>query len=114
MALEIFRRLFGRQPAQPPTLAQDGDDGELQLPEEHRTAGRDGTYKVATVTYPTGYERRGVVVDRSDTGVRVRFYTRGELPGHVTLTVESIAGRRRARVVWQETHEAGLAFERDK
>ncbi len=109
MALDFIRKLFNRKDSVAVTI----DEGAVSVEdsEEHRHADRDGTYKVATVTYPTGYIRKGVVVDRSDTGVRVRFHTRGELPDNVHISVEGIGGRKYARVAWQDVHEAGLAFE---
>ena len=111
MAFGILRKLFARGEASGPVV--EADAGADVTPEEHRRASRDGTYKVATVTYPSGYVRKGVVVDRSETGVRVRFHTRGELPDHVHIAVEGIGGRKYARVAWQDVHEAGLAFEQE-
>lgn len=111
MALDFFRKLFARKD----TVQVPDEDAVSVVPEsqEHRSADRDGTYKVATVTYPSGYVRKGVVVDRSETGVRVRFHTRGELPDHVHIAVEGFGGRKLARVAWQDVHEAGLAFDEE-
>ena len=108
MFLELVRKLFARPDQETDEVAENVDD---DLNSEHRKTDRDGTFKVVSVTYPSGYVRRGMVVDRSETGVRVRFHSRGELPEHVTLTIEAMAGHHSARVVWQDTHDAGLEFE---
>ncbi|MEM1106920.1 MAG: PilZ domain-containing protein [Pseudomonadota bacterium] len=86
-------------------------DAEIsEEPSEQRSDDRPGVYKVVTVTYPSGYVRKGIVVDLSDTGLRVRFSQRGELPGRLDLKIEGLAGARTGEVVWQETHDAGIRF----
>lgn len=79
-------------------------------PTEHRSTDRAGVYKVVSVTYPTGYVRKGIVVDISPTGARLRFSQRGELPDRVELRIEGLSGIRQGEVVWQETHDAGIKF----
>ena len=102
-AVSILAKLIGRKPerVEPPSQ-----------PEAHelRNTTRELTYKVVTVTYPTGYERKGIVADISATGVRVRFSQRGELPHRVNLKITGVAGSRTAEVAWQEAYEAGLRF----
>jgi hypothetical protein len=110
LVLDLISKLFARSGGDTEAVAENID---ADLNSEHRTTDRDGTFKVVSVTYPSGYVRKGVVVDRSETGVRVRFHTRGELPEQVILSIEAMAGRHRARVVWQDTHDAGFAFEQD-
>lgn len=100
--MSFLKKLIGRGSEPEPEL----DDG----PVDHRRARRDGAYKVVTVIYPTGYERKGVAVDMSATGVRVRFSQRGELPSRVELKIDGMSGKRTADVVWQETHDAGFKF----
>lgn len=60
---------------------------------------------------PDGGAHRSVAVKwLSDSGARIEFFVREPLPEEFTL-VEPIGGlRRRARVVWQEEYQAGLAF----
>jgi len=81
-----------------------------QEPVDHRGNDRSGAYKVVTVTYPSGYVRKGIVVDLSPSGARLRFSQRGELPDDVELRIEGLSGIRRGQVVWQETHDAGVKF----
>ena len=100
--MSFLKKLINRTPEPEPEI----DEG----PVEHRRAPREGTYKVVTVTYPTGYTRKGIAVDLSATGVRVRFSQRGELPPRVEIKIDGRSGARAADVVWQETHDAGLKF----
>ncbi len=100
--MSFLKKLIGR--SSEPEAEVDNE------PVDYRRARRDGTYKVVTVTYPTGYVRKGVAVDISDTGVRVRFFQRGELPSRVELKIDGQSGKRTADVVWQETHDAGFKF----
>lgn len=100
--MSFLKKLIGRS-SEPEAEIDD-------KPVDYRRARRDGTYKVVTITYPTGYVRKGVAVDLSATGVRVRFSQRGELPARVELKIDGQSGKRVADVVWQETHDAGLKF----
>ncbi len=79
-------------------------------PQEHRTSDRVGTYKVATMVYPSGYSRKGVVVDRSPTGVRVRSMERTNMPDRLRLSIEGTNGHFEVEVIWQDGVEAGLRF----
>ena len=103
MGVSLIDRIFGRGKAAEPT----SDDVDIE-PVEHRQAERANTYRVVSISYPSGYERRGVIIDMSQTGLRVRFSQRGELPNRVFLKIEGKAGVHTADTVWQETYEAGL------
>jgi len=54
--------------------------------------------------------RKAVIMDVSETGVRVRFHTRGSLPVQVRIRAGRIGLNRMARVVWQTVSDAGLEF----
>ena len=101
--MSLFGKLFKRKPvvSVPETPPE---------PVNHRRSERDGAYRVVTITYPSGYVRKGIIVDQSKTGARIRFSQRGELPEHVTLRIEGLSGLREAETVWQETHDAGVRF----
>ena len=107
MGVSLMNKLLGRKSA----AEADVEDTEAEGPVEHRRAERAGTFRVVSVSYPSGYERRGVVVDMSQTGLRVRFSQRGELPDFVALKIEGKAGVHKAQTVWQETYEAGFKLE---
>ena len=101
--MSFFAKLLKRSPSAP-------TPDEDETPSELRRNDREGAYKVVTVTYPSGYVRKGIIVDLSPGGARIRFSQRGELPGHVSLRIEGISGYRDAEIVWQETHDAGVRF----
>lgn len=103
-ALSILSKLLGKR-----TRAVDVPAEPEEAP-ENRTTARPNTYRVASVTYPSGYVRKGVVVDISETGARLRFSQRGGLPERVTLKIEGRAGALEADVVWQEDSDAGVHF----
>jgi len=69
---------------------------------------RTQVYREAYVTYESGYRRKGVVMDFTDTGLRIRFPTNEVLPNVVTLTARAIGMEGEADVVWQKNSEAGL------
>ncbi len=102
--MSIISKILGQK------APEEADPKVPEKPEEHRASDRAGTYKVVSVAYPSGYVRKGVVVDLSPTGARVRFSQRGELPPVVELRITGISGVKKASVVWQENHDAGLKF----
>lgn len=104
MPVSLIAKLLGRK------VDRDVVPAEPEEPAETRTTDRVGAYKVASVTFPTGYVRRGVVVDLSATGARMRFSQRGALPDRVRVKIAGIAGDRLAEVVWQEDSDAGIRF----
>ena len=67
-------------------------------------------YREAYVVYESGYRCRGVVLDYSDMGVRLRFPTNEHLPPEVDLQANAVGLGGKARVIWQEGSEAGLAL----
>lgn len=103
--MSILAKILGRSPS-----VRNDEEPVPEKPTEHRTSDRAGVYKVVSVTYPTGYVRKGIVVDLSPSGARLRFSQRGELPDLVELRIEGMPGARRGEVVWQETHDAGIRF----
>jgi len=65
-------------------------------------------YREASVTAESGYVRRGIVLDYSDTGVRMRFQTNEGLSPRVKLNAFGVGVYGVAEVVWQHGSEAGL------
>jgi len=72
---------------------------------------RSNTYKPCTVIYPSGFKRRGVVMDLSNRGVRIRFTERAGLPDNVQVSVDGGSGPRNATVAWTDHIDAGLRFQ---
>lgn len=70
----------------------------------------DAVYRQASVVPDQGAARTVAVTRLNQTGARVEFFAREPLPAEFLL-VEPIRGvRRRARVLWQDDHVAGLRF----
>lgn len=116
--MSIKPRLFGgKKTGQPPpgrlqrTHAQTSVPVDLlpkpqNLPRLHRSM----VYREAYVVYESGYRRKGIVLDYSANGVRLRFPTNEHLPPEVILHAGAVGVEGRARVVWQHNSEVGLAL----
>lgn len=100
--------LFKSKPQPKVEPIQNGDDERLRayIPR----AERENSFKAAVVTFPTGYKARGIVVDYSATGVRIRFQTIEHLPEVVTLSVPGLNMTAQARLVWSDRIDYGLEF----
>jgi hypothetical protein len=68
------------------------------------------TFKQATLLLPSGGRMDVVVKNVSDTGARVDFFNRIQLPSVVILAEPTLRLRRKASVVWQTDGSAGLHF----
>ncbi len=83
---------------------------QVKKPSVRRAFERKDAWAVCKVILKFGHEREGVLLDLSDGGARVRFRSRGQL----SPTVRIVSGRmgldRMAKVVWQDTFDAGLQF----
>ena len=69
---------------------------------------RGAAYREASVVYESGYTRKGIVLDFTPTGVRVRFPTNEIVPPFVTLNARAVNVSGPARVIWQEGSEVGF------
>jgi hypothetical protein len=65
-------------------------------------------YREAYITYESGYRRRGVVMDFTDAGLRIRFPTNELLPSVVTVNARAVGLSGEADVIWQAGSDAGL------
>lgn len=72
---------------------------------------RAKVYREGAVAYDSGYRRKGIVLDYSEHGVRLRFPTNEGLPPTVYLYARAVGLEGPARVVWQHGSEAGLALQ---
>ena len=87
-----------------------GPDRTGKAPSRKPRAVRDDTYVECAVSTGPGHLERGIVVDVSETGARIRFYSRWTLPGRVRISAPRLGLDREAEVVWQDFNEAGLKF----
>ena len=69
---------------------------------------RYNSYKEVHVTTSTGYHTRGIVIDHSETGLRVRFQSMEALSDIIHIHVSGLNIRGTARVVWQDACDFGF------
>lgn len=104
--MSLLPRLFGSRKTAPVQAARV-DQVATAVPDSARPV-RVQVYREAYVTYESGYRRKGVVMDFTDTGLRIRFPTNERLPALVTINARSVGIEGDAEVVWQKNTEAGL------
>ncbi len=104
--MSILSALFGtkKSASVEPDRVKGVADAEPDLARPVRAA----VYREASVTYESGYRRKGVVMDFTETGLRIRFPTNERLPPVVTVHARSVGLEGEADVVWQNNSEAGL------
>jgi len=69
---------------------------------------RTHVYREGCITSESGYRRRGVVMDFTDAGLRMRFPTNELLPSVVTVNARAVGLSGEADVIWQKHSEVGL------
>ncbi len=74
------------------------------LPRERRV----NSYKEAHITTDSGYKVRGIVVDHSPSGLRIRFQSYETLPEVIQLRVPELSIRGMGRIVWQDQTDFGV------
>ncbi len=105
--MALLDRLLKGWKAEPPPPAPDPEPEPEPVPVR---SPREAVYREAYVTYDSGYKRKGVVLDHSDSGVRVRFPTNERMPENVILNAKSVNLHGPAKVVWQNGSEVGLTM----
>jgi len=74
-------------------------------------AERHAVFRNGALILPNGQKMAVAIKNLSETGARIEYFVRDELPSHVTLIEPTLKIRKLARVVWQNDHVAGLAFD---
>jgi hypothetical protein len=117
--MSLKPRLFGTKKPDGPdasriqrTLAQSTlPQASLPKAQNQARQKRAMVYREAAIAYESGYRRKGIVLDYSESGVRIRFPTNEALPPNVYLYGRAVGLEGPARVVWQHGSEAGLALQ---
>jgi hypothetical protein len=106
--MSLMTRVFGSKKP----VAPAGDRIEHAVADVQTTPRplRGSSYREASVTYESGYMRKGIVLDYSASGVRLRFPTNEIMPAFVTLNARAVNVSGQARVIWQEGSEVGLVL----
>lgn len=109
--MALLDKIFGAKKAAPtPSVDVSRVDQVVQPEKDKPRPARSMVYREVIVMYDSGYRRKGIVLDFSDRGVRVRFPTVERLPETVTLAADAVGLHGPARVVWQEGSEVGLTL----
>lgn len=95
-------------------LKQLADPAPAPKPKSRRTAPRKDSWAECSLMSAEGAQWKGVIIDVSRLGARVRFRHRSQLPGRVRIVSPRYKLNRIARVVWQDDSDAGLEFEAPK
>jgi hypothetical protein len=117
--MAIKSRLFGTKKPESPdlgriqrTLAQSATTEESRPKQQNLLRqSRAKVYREAAIAYDSGYRRKGIVLDYSSNGARLRFPTNESLPAIVYLYARAVGLEGPARVIWQHGSEAGLALQ---
>ena len=98
--MTLMTRMFGSKKP----VAPARDRIEHAVAPEHDTPRplRGASYREASVTYESGYTRKGIVLDYTATNEI--------MPAFVTVNARAVNVSGPARVVWQEGSEVGLAL----
>lgn len=104
--MTLLTRIFASKKAAPVGAARVE---QVTAPAEAKPRpARAMVYREASVVFESGYSRKGIVLDYSDRGVRLRFQTNEGLPKFVTLNAKAVGLEGVAEVIWQKGSEAGL------
>lgn len=71
---------------------------------------REPLFRNATVLIDETHRLAVVLKNLSNSGARIEYFTKVELPPVVVLVESTMKLRRRARVIWQRDGVAGLEF----
>ncbi|MEX1250038.1 MAG: hypothetical protein WEA77_02435 [Hyphomonas sp.] len=104
--MSLLPRLFGSRKSAPVQHARVNQVAAA-VPASARPV-RVQVYREVYVTYESGYRRKGIVMDFTDTGLRIRFPTNERLPAIVYVNARSVGMEGDANVVWHKNTEAGL------
>jgi len=107
--MSVLNRMFGsrKTPASP---AVDRITHAVSPDHDTPRPLRGTSYREASVTYASGYTRKGIVLDHTSAGVRLRFPTNEILPLEVFVNASAVNVKGNARVIWQEGSEVGFAL----
>jgi hypothetical protein len=104
--MSLLQRLF--KPRKPAEISPERVEQVAAAPVDLGRPIRAPVYREAYVTYESGYRRKGVVMDVTESGLRIRFPTNEQLPPLVSVFARSVGLEGDAEVIWQKDSEAGL------
>ncbi len=96
-----------RRAVERPAVASPAAAPDVRVPR----ADRHAVYRQGTLVFADGERLSVAIKNLSESGARVEYFVRRELPAVVVLIEPALRIRRRAKVVWQRDGVAGLAFQ---
>lgn len=106
--MTLLTRIFGNRKTGPVDPTRVARVAEAQTGEDYARPVRAQVYREATVIMESGYSRKGIVLDYTDQGLRIRFPTNETMPRFLTVNARTVGISGRAQVVWQNGSEVGL------
>ena len=100
-------KLFRRTPEPEPEPTPEVE----ALPEVERTGDRAHSFMEAIIITQNAYRKKGVAVDMSETGARLRFHSTEGLTEIVQVKIPLAKVDRSARVVWKDGTDVGVQYE---
>ncbi|MES1156605.1 MAG: PilZ domain-containing protein [Alphaproteobacteria bacterium] len=79
-------------------------------PEEERVEERRAVFRQAQLTLEDWFKISAVIIELSESGARIRYANRVDLPSRLRICEPTLKLNRWARVVWQRDCLAGLEF----
>ena len=103
----LFSKLFGRK-----NRIDVGRITENETEESNSTfrAERSNSFVEITVVTDQGHRRKGVALDVSETGARLRFQTAENMVSPIRLKIPSLKMDCAADVVWHKGVDVGVRF----
>ena len=106
--MTILTRIFGTKKSGTVDPSRIARATTTQTSDDFARPVRAQVYREATIMLESGYSRKGIVLDYTDTGLRIRFPTNESLPRFVAVSARAVGISGRAQVVWQKGSEVGL------
>ncbi|MBY9066495.1 hypothetical protein K1X12_06270 [Hyphomonas sp. WL0036] len=106
--MTFLMRLFGGRKAGTINASRIERVTSSRSKEDFARPVRSQVYREVTVHLESGYSRKGIVLDYSDNGLRIRFPTNETMPRFLKVSAASIGMDGRAQLVWQKGSEVGL------
>ena len=106
--MTILTRIFGTNKAGTVDPSRVERVAASQTGEDFARPVRAQVYREATVTFESGYTLKGIVIDYTEAGLRIRFPTNEAVPRFLTVNARSVGIGGRAEVVWHKGSEIGL------
>ena len=106
--MSILTHLFGTRKTETVGPSRIETVTSSRRSEDYARPLRAQVYREAIVTTDSGYSRKGIVLDYSDAGLRIRFPNNETMPRVIHVNARSVGISGRAKIVWQNGSEFGL------